>query len=106
MQTASQMQYTGTMKSANLPPLRVEPQLRNDIERVLRPGESLSSFVETAVRTAVHMRELQADFIARGLESIAQVENGQATLPAGEMFRHLDQTIEQAFASRGIRRTR
>ena len=38
------------MKTATLPSLRVEPELRDAAESVLQAGETLSSFVETAVR--------------------------------------------------------
>ncbi len=38
------------MKSATLPSLRVDPALREAAEAVLEEGETLSSFVEQAVR--------------------------------------------------------
>ncbi len=34
------------MKSASLPSLRVDPELRQAAERVLREGESLSNFMD------------------------------------------------------------
>ena len=36
---------------------------------VLTEGETLAEFVETAVRSAVDRRRVQAEFIARGLRS-------------------------------------
>jgi hypothetical protein len=44
------------MKTATLPPLRVEAELRSEVERLLEPGESLSGFVERAVRESVSRR--------------------------------------------------
>ena len=41
------------MKTATFPPLRVDPQFRQDTESVLREGESLSQFIEQAVRSQV-----------------------------------------------------
>ena len=55
------------MKTATLPPLRVEPRLRKAAISLLHEGETLSAFVEQAVRTSVEARTLQRAFIARGL---------------------------------------
>lgn len=55
------------MKTATLPAIRVEPELRADVESVLTDGETLSQFVEAAVRTGVERRRVDAAFIARGL---------------------------------------
>jgi len=57
------------MKSATIPPLRVTPDLRRDVESVLREGESLSSFVEESLRRQIERRKIQQEFIARGLAS-------------------------------------
>jgi hypothetical protein len=57
------------MKSATLPSLRVEPALRDAAESVLKEGETLSSFVETAVREQVALRRQREAFIARGILS-------------------------------------
>jgi predicted transcriptional regulator len=57
------------MKTANILSLRVEPALRSAAEEVLRGGESLSGFVECAVRAEIQQRQQQAAFIARGLAS-------------------------------------
>jgi hypothetical protein len=53
------------MKTAILPQVRVEPQLRADVEDVLREGETLSDFLEATVRQAVEYRRMQAEFEAR-----------------------------------------
>ncbi len=57
------------MKTATIPSLRVEPSLRQAAEDVLHQGESLSSFVEQALRARIEHRRLQGEFIARGLAS-------------------------------------
>ncbi|WP_103035197.1 YlcI/YnfO family protein [Castellaniella caeni] len=57
------------MKTATFPPLRVDPQLRRDTENVLRDGESLSQFIEQAVRSQVELRKANEAFLARGLAS-------------------------------------
>ena len=57
------------MKTASFPSLRVDPELRQAAEEVLREGESLSSFVEQSIREGVERRQAQGDFIRRGLLS-------------------------------------
>lgn len=37
------------MKSAGIPQVRVEPELRAELESLLKQGETLSEFVETRV---------------------------------------------------------
>ncbi len=55
------------MKTATIPSLRVEPELRAAAESVLEEGETLSAFVESALKRQIHFRKTQAEFIARGL---------------------------------------
>ena len=55
------------MKTATIPSIRVEPDFRAQAEDVLDVGETLSSFVETALAEAIDRRRMQRDFIARGL---------------------------------------
>ena len=57
------------MKTATLPPLRVDPELRSAVESVLQQGESLSSFVTQSIHEGIRQRRLQAEFLARGLAS-------------------------------------
>ncbi len=65
------------LKTANFPSLRVDPELREAAQGVLREGESLSSFVEQSIRESIDRRHAQADFIHRGLISrdLARTEN-------------------------------
>lgn len=72
--TASQLQRnairtTHPMKTASFPSLRVEPQLREAAESVLREGETLTSLIETAMRETIQRRRVQDEFLRRGLES-------------------------------------
>jgi len=53
------------MKIAVIPQVRVEPELRVDLDSVLLPGETLTDFVEASVRRAVESRRVQSDFTAR-----------------------------------------
>jgi hypothetical protein len=53
------------MKSAVIPQIRVEPELRAELESVLRHGETLTDFVEATVRSAIAFRRVQTAFHAR-----------------------------------------
>ncbi|KAF1006296.1 MAG: hypothetical protein GAK28_02607 [Luteibacter sp.] len=55
------------MKTTTIPSIRVEPAFREQAEDVLDAGETLSSFVETALAEAIDRRRMQREFIARGL---------------------------------------
>jgi len=57
------------VKTSTFPSLRVEPELREAAESVLRDGESLTGLIETSVREAIQRRRTQQEFIARGLLS-------------------------------------
>jgi len=57
------------MKTAAIPAVRVPPELRQAAEELLAEGETLSGFVEDAVRRNVEYRQAQAAFIERGLAS-------------------------------------
>lgn len=62
------------MKSATLPSIRVEPEFRATVESVLHASESLSEFVENSVRETVMRRRNQAEFVARGMQSLEAAE--------------------------------
>ena len=47
------------MKSSVIPQVRVEPELRAELEALLQEGETLSEFVEASVRSAVAFRRVQ-----------------------------------------------
>jgi hypothetical protein len=59
--------WSPVMKTATIPALRVEPELRQAAEDVLNENESLSSFMETSLRASIAQRKLHREFIARGL---------------------------------------
>ena len=62
------------MKTMQLPPVRVAPAVREEIESALHEGESLSAFVEAAVLRAARARKAQQQFIARGQASLARAQ--------------------------------
>lgn len=85
------------MKTAQLPPVRVEPAVRAEIESALQDGESLSQFVETAVLQAARRRKADQEFLARGRASLAEAKATGEFYPArvvlGEMQARLDERM-------------
>ena len=57
------------MKTASIPSVRVEPDVRAEIEAVLADGETLTEFVETSLRAGVERRRVRGEFFARGLRA-------------------------------------
>ncbi len=82
------------MKSATLPAVRVDPQLRSELEAVLGEAETLSAFVEQAVRGAVHYRRTQAEFLARGEQAWQDYQRTGQSSPAAEVFDRVQQRID------------
>lgn len=72
------------MKSATIPSLRVAPELREAAEQVLQEGETLSGFVEQSLRENIARRQMQREFITRGLAS------GDESRQSGEYFQAVD----------------
>lgn len=89
------------MKTATLPSLRVEPELREKAEAVLREGETLSAFMEASVRQMIHRRTARKAFIARALAAEAEAEATGVYYSADEVLRGLEDVISRAEAKAG-----
>lgn len=81
------------MKTATLPSLRVEPELRKAAESVLQKGESLSSFMEHSLRDEVNRRRVRAEFIARGLAARAEAKRTGVYFTTEESLARLDTVL-------------
>jgi len=82
------------MKTAVIPKVHIEPQLRADLDSALLPGETLTEFIESSVRRAVEYRRVQKDFAARCEESLAAHERSGASIPADEVLSKLQKKVE------------
>ncbi len=89
------------MKSATFPPLRVEPELRDAVQSVLREGESLSSFVEQSVRANINQRRMQQEFIERGLRSRDEAIQTGEYYSAEEVLAEIDEMLRSSSAKTG-----
>lgn len=79
-----------------MPALRVQPELRQAAEEMLRPGESLSAFVEDSLRRNVAFRRTQQEFIARGLASRDEAKKTGVYFSSKEVLAELDTIIASA----------
>ncbi len=84
------------MKTATIPSLRVDPELRQAAEDVLQKGESLSSFVVQSLRANIERRRLQRQFIDRGLASSEEARQTGEYFLAEDVMRELDDMLSNA----------
>jgi len=91
-----------SMKSATLPSVRVEPELRAEIEFLLADGETISEFVEASVRATVLRRRQQAEFIAHGLFSFDDARQTGEYVDADTVVQGLQRKLDAARARKAV----
>jgi hypothetical protein len=84
------------MKTATLPPIRVAPEFRIEVEGVLEQGETLSEFVENAVRQTVLKRKHQSEFLSRGIQAIEATKRDGSGIPAEVVVAKLEAMLAAA----------
>jgi predicted transcriptional regulator len=84
------------MKTSTIPSVRVEPELRKQLEKVLQAGETLSSFVETSVRETVRRRMEQAEFVKRGVASLELARRSGEYVEAEAVVAKLQARLDRA----------
>lgn len=89
------------MKTATMPALRVQPELRQAAEEILRPGETLSAFVEDSLRRNVEFRRIQQEFIARGMASRDEAKKNGVYVSSEEVLQELDNILAKAKTKAG-----
>jgi predicted transcriptional regulator len=94
------------MRDSRLPSIRVEPELRAHVERALHPNETLSAFVEGAVREAIRRRKTKAEFIARALASLEETRRTGQFHTIEEVIEELRARLAQAKAQARERQMR
>jgi len=87
------------MKTAAIPSVRVEPEFRAEVEAVLRDGETLSEFVEAALRAGVAQRRAQTAFIARGLRAGEQARQTGDYVDPDDLLTRLQHKLDEARAA-------
>ncbi|MCU0842784.1 MAG: prevent-host-death protein [Thiobacillaceae bacterium] len=89
------------MKTATLPSLRVDPELRQAAEALLKEGETLSGFVEEAVRRNVEYRRSQQAFIERGLAAWQAARDSGEYVAATAVLDKLTERVQRARTTGG-----
>ena len=84
------------MKTATIPPVRIAPQLRDELEQALEEGETLSGLVESAVRHEVLRRKEQGEFVRRGLAEITRCKEAGDGVPAEVVIAGLEAKLAAA----------
>lgn len=92
------LRYLVAMKTASIPSIPVEPAFLAEVESVLGDGESLSEFVEAAVRATVERRRVHADFMARGLRSRDEAKRAGDYVDADVVVAGLQSKLDDARA--------
>ena len=82
------------MKTSTFPSLRVEAELREAAESVLREGETLTSLIETAMRETIHRRRAQGEFLARGLRSSEEAKRTGIYHPAPKVHAEMQKRLD------------
>ena len=90
------MRYNFSMKTSSIPSVRVEPELRAEVESLLGEGETVSEFVEASVRASVARRRNHAEFVTRGLRSLADARRTGDYVEAGAVVQKLQRKLDAA----------
>ncbi|WP_306603549.1 YlcI/YnfO family protein [Azonexus sp.] len=88
------------MKTATIPSLRVDPELRRSAESVLHEGESLSGFVEHAIRKTIAYRQAEKEFVVRGLVARDQARQTGHYVEASAVLDRLQGMLDKAKAGK------
>jgi hypothetical protein len=84
------------MKTATIPALRVEPELRLAAQNVLQKGETLSGFLEEALRANIDRRLHQQVFMAKGIASSDEAKLSQEYYAADTVMSELAEMYQHA----------
>jgi Arc/MetJ-type ribon-helix-helix transcriptional regulator len=87
------------MKTATLPPVRVLPEFRAEIQSLLGEGETISEFLQTAVQDSVQRRRNQQEFVRRGLASLENAKLTDSYVDADAMLTKLERKLADARVS-------
>ena len=97
-------------RTATLPPIRVAPETKASLEGVLREGESLTQFIEKAVRDEAEFRAEQKAAVARAKKALRSAEKGVGVMRAEDFLADMErraaaaqQRIREAVAARNKR---
>ncbi len=83
-------------RSATLPPIRVAPETKARLEAVLREGETLTQFIESAVRREAEFRAEQDAAVARARKALRSAYKGVGLMSAGDFLAGMERRAAAA----------
>lgn len=83
-------------RSATLPPIRVAPETKASLEAVLREGESLTQFIESAVCREAEFRAEQNSAVARAKKALRNADKGVGLLTVEDFLSGMGQRAKAA----------
>jgi len=83
-------------RSATLPPIRIAPETKTSLEAVLREGESMTQFIENAVRREVEFRAEQNAAVARAKKALRSADKGEGLVTAEDFLAGMTQRAKAA----------
>ena len=84
------------MRTATFPAVRTSPENRALVESVLRPGETLSTFIEESLQERARWRKEDQAFYARAMEAAKRIREGGKTYTLDETISSLRTQIQRA----------
>jgi len=83
-------------RSAIPPPIRVEPRTKASLEAVLREGESLTQFFESAVCREAQFRIEQNAAVAHAKNGVRDADKGAGLMTAEDFLGGMEQRAQDA----------
>lgn len=83
-------------RSATLPPIRVTPETKANLEAALREGESLTQFIESAVCREAEFRAEQNAAVARAKKALRSADKGVGLITADDFLAGMQQRAQAA----------
>jgi hypothetical protein len=84
------------MRTATFPAVRTTPEARALVESTLRPGETLSTFIEETVLQKAQWRKEDQAFYARAMAASKRIDEGGPTYTLEETIASLRAQIQRA----------
>lgn len=84
------------MRTATFPAVRTSPENRALVESVLRPGETLSTFIEETLHQKAQWRKDDEAFYAKAMQAANGIREGGKTYTLDETITSLRAQIQRA----------
>ena len=81
-----------------MPSIRVTPDFREELESVLKDGETISSFMEDSILREIEIRKSQSEFIKRGLAAREEAKRTGVYYTTEDVLAMMRSKLEKAKA--------